>query len=85
MGPLNNPLQVFTMFHYKRICYPVVGISPSASLVTDVKAIAGDDSRYMQYGSPSDMATQFNTIFQTIAICPTIVIEPMTFGKPSNP
>ena len=85
MGPLNNPLQVFTMFHYKRICYFVVGISPSTSLVTDLKAIAGDDSRYMQYSSPSDMATQFNTIFQTISIRPTIVIEPITFGKPSNP
>ncbi|XP_078326552.1 collagen alpha-3(VI) chain-like [Crassostrea virginica] len=56
-----------------------IGISPSASLVADLKAIAGNDSRYMQFSSPSDMATQFNTIFQKIAICPTIVLEPMTF------
>ncbi|XP_065930769.1 collagen alpha-6(VI) chain-like isoform X5 [Magallana gigas] len=55
-----------------------VGISPSASLITDLKAIAGDDSRHFEVSSPDDLYTKFNNIFQKIAVCPDIIIEPMT-------
>ena len=85
----NLMIYIYITFPYDKLTKGslncIAGISPSASLVTDLKAIAGNDSRYMQYSSPSDMATQFNTIFQKIAICPTIVLEPMTFGKSLNP
>lgn len=59
----------------------ITGISPSASLITDLKAIAGDDSRHFEVSSPDDLYTKFNNIFQKIAVCPDIIIEPMTVGK----
>nr|XP_034303094.1 collagen alpha-3(VI) chain-like [Crassostrea gigas] len=55
-----------------------VGISPSTSLITDLKAIAGDDSRYLQVSSIDDLYPQFNTLLQNIAVCPEISFEQLT-------
>lgn len=57
------------------------GISPSTSLITDLKAIAGDDSRYLQVSSPEDLYPQFNTLLQNIAVCPDISFEQLAVGK----
>ncbi|XP_065930762.1 collagen alpha-3(VI) chain isoform X1 [Magallana gigas] len=56
-----------------------VGISPSASLITDLKAIAGDNSSYLEVSSPDDLYSQFNTLLQNIAVCSNITFEPSTF------
>lgn len=59
----------------------ITGISPTASLITDLKAIAGDDSRYLQVSSAEEFYPQFNTLFNNIAVCPDISFGPMTLGK----
>ncbi|XP_062568044.1 collagen alpha-3(VI) chain-like [Saccostrea cucullata] len=56
-----------------------IGIDPSSSLITDLKAIAGDDSRYWQVSSPADLYPKFNDILQKIAVCPTTPLpDPVT-------
>uniref|UniRef100_A0A8W8KLL6 Uncharacterized protein n=1 Tax=Magallana gigas TaxID=29159 RepID=A0A8W8KLL6_MAGGI len=55
-----------------------IGISPSASLITDLKAIAGDDSRHFEVSSTDGLYNQFNNILQKIAVCPDVTFETMT-------
>ncbi|XP_061170090.1 collagen alpha-5(VI) chain-like [Saccostrea echinata] len=56
-----------------------IGIDPSSSLITDLKAIAGDDSRYWQVSSSADLYPKFNDILQKIAVCPTTALpDPVT-------
>nr|XP_034303093.1 collagen alpha-3(VI) chain isoform X2 [Crassostrea gigas] len=55
-----------------------IGISPSASLITDLKAIAGDDSRHFEVSSTDELYTKFNNIFQKIAVCSDMTFEPLT-------
>ncbi|XP_062578439.1 collagen alpha-3(VI) chain-like [Saccostrea cucullata] len=58
-----------------------IGINPSSTLITELKAIAGDDSRYWQVSSPSDLYPKFNDILQKIAVCPTTPLpDPVTVG-----
>ncbi|XP_062618518.1 collagen alpha-6(VI) chain-like, partial [Saccostrea cucullata] len=59
----------------------ITGIDPSSTLITDLKAIAGDDSRYWQVSSPADLYPKFNDILQKIAVCPTTPLpDPVTVG-----
>ncbi|XP_062608615.1 collagen alpha-5(VI) chain-like [Saccostrea cucullata] len=56
-----------------------IGIDPSSALITDLKAIAGDDSRYWEVSSPADLYPKFNEILQKIAVCPiTPLPDPVT-------
>lgn len=61
--------------------YIIKGISPSASLITDLKAIAGDNNSFFQVSSLDDLYPKFNDILQKIAVCPVIKLEAMTVGK----
>ncbi|XP_048773613.2 collagen alpha-3(VI) chain-like [Ostrea edulis] len=47
-----------------------IGISPSSSLISDLKLSAGDDDRYLQLSTPTDLYPHFNTFLQKIATCP---------------
>lgn len=72
---------VILSVHYRIYVLIITGISPTASLIADLKAIAGDDSRYLQVSSAEELYPQFNTLFNNIAVCPDLSFELMTLGK----
>lgn len=76
-----NKKCVILSIHYRIYVLIITGISPTASLIADLKAIAGDDSRYLQVSSAEELYPQFNTLFNNIAVCPDLSFEPMTLGK----
>lgn len=76
-----NKKCVILSVHYRIYVLIITGISPTASLIADLKAIAGDDSRYLQVSSAEELYPQFNTLFNNIAVCPDLSFEPMTLGK----